>query len=235
MNKEIIISERFCGPPDSGNGGYVSGLMASELEGAVEVTLRKPIPLLTKMNLDPTDEGVDLREGNTLIAEARRVESLDMLTHKAPVRADVVEAMLEPIVCGDEGVSFGHCFVCGSDRAEGDGLRIICGRLADGRSAALWQPDPTLDDGNGCVDPVYLWSALDCPGYASIHEAGRLALLGRFTAEIIARPSVSEPMIVCGEKTRQDGRKFYTNTTLYTTTGQVVGFAKAIWISVDSV
>ena len=43
--KEIIIQNRFCGPPDSGNGGYTSGLIAKELNNPVEITLRKPPPL----------------------------------------------------------------------------------------------------------------------------------------------------------------------------------------------
>ena len=42
----IRIDRRFRGPPDSGNGGYVAGLLAKALGGSgVEVTLRAPPPL----------------------------------------------------------------------------------------------------------------------------------------------------------------------------------------------
>lgn len=235
MKKEIVISERFCGPPDSGNGGYVAGTLAREMVGAVEVTLRKPIPLGRALDMLPYDGDVALMEGDTLIATARKVEPLKVDVPPAPSREDVAKAMLHPIVNGEEGVSFGHCFVCGADRQAGDGLRILCGRLQDGRSASLWVPDQSLDDGRGHVDPLYLWAALDCPGYAAIHEPGKLALLGRFTAELYEAPKTGEELIVCGEAMGQEGRKYYTETTLHNTDGTLVGYAKAIWIAVDAV
>jgi hypothetical protein len=37
----LVVEARYCGPPNSGNGGYVAGLLARRLgEGPVEVTLR---------------------------------------------------------------------------------------------------------------------------------------------------------------------------------------------------
>ena len=42
---EIIIDKRFCGPPNSGNGGYVCGRLARHIPGGAEVTLRAPPPL----------------------------------------------------------------------------------------------------------------------------------------------------------------------------------------------
>ena len=41
---QIVIKSRFNGPPDSGNGGYVCGVVASAVEGPSIVTLRKPPP-----------------------------------------------------------------------------------------------------------------------------------------------------------------------------------------------
>jgi hypothetical protein len=41
----LRIEERYRGPPDSGNGGYVCGLVAGFLGGSAEVTLRRPPPL----------------------------------------------------------------------------------------------------------------------------------------------------------------------------------------------
>ena len=29
----ITVARRYCGPPDSGNGGYTAGLFASEVSG----------------------------------------------------------------------------------------------------------------------------------------------------------------------------------------------------------
>ena len=49
MNQHVVVAEQFRGPPDSGNGGYVSGLLAGYLSPSaaaegVEVTLRAPTP-----------------------------------------------------------------------------------------------------------------------------------------------------------------------------------------------
>ena len=35
----MLVSSRFCGPPDSGNGGYVAGLVAEYVDGDAEVKL----------------------------------------------------------------------------------------------------------------------------------------------------------------------------------------------------
>ena len=38
----MTIPHRFRGPPNSGNGGYVCGMLARNIAGAAEVTLRAP-------------------------------------------------------------------------------------------------------------------------------------------------------------------------------------------------
>lgn len=42
MTGSLVVARRFCGPPDSGNAGYVCGLIAGFLDGPVKVTLRLP-------------------------------------------------------------------------------------------------------------------------------------------------------------------------------------------------
>src|SRR5580700_9747248 len=67
----LTIPSRFCGPPDSGNGGYVCGRIAAYLDGQVTVTLRRPPPLATPMAVGRDGEGsVRIHHGRTLIAEA---------------------------------------------------------------------------------------------------------------------------------------------------------------------
>ena len=41
----IIIPSRFCGPKNSGHGGYTAGTLAQYLSGPVEVTIKRPIPI----------------------------------------------------------------------------------------------------------------------------------------------------------------------------------------------
>jgi hypothetical protein len=41
----MTIARRFRGPPNSGNGGYVCGMLARHIAGAAEVTLRARLRL----------------------------------------------------------------------------------------------------------------------------------------------------------------------------------------------
>ena len=47
---EIFINKRFNGPPNSGNGGYVAGLIAKEIGNAVKKLVAPP-PLEKKLLL----------------------------------------------------------------------------------------------------------------------------------------------------------------------------------------
>src|SRR3954453_2724711 len=68
----IIIDKRYCGPPNSGNGGYVCGRLARQIPGRAEVTLRAPPPLDTRLDVLATDErSWELRDGATVIASGR--------------------------------------------------------------------------------------------------------------------------------------------------------------------
>src|SRR4051812_50117093 len=69
----IIIDKRYCGPPNSGNGGYVCGRLARHIPGGAEVTLRAPPPLDKRLDVVATDDdGIwDLRDGATVVASAR--------------------------------------------------------------------------------------------------------------------------------------------------------------------
>jgi len=55
----VVIARRFCGPPDTGNGGYSAGLLAQSLRGPIEVTLRKlrrdqvPLPFSAESETAP--------------------------------------------------------------------------------------------------------------------------------------------------------------------------------------
>ena len=75
MNTEYLeIPERFCGPPNSGNGGYVCGLLAKQLAGTVSVRLKAPPPLKTKLRRDWTSDSARLFYESTVIGEAKSSE-----------------------------------------------------------------------------------------------------------------------------------------------------------------
>ena len=78
MTLAIAIDERFCGPPSSGNGGYVCGLLAAQVDApVVEATLRRPVPLMGPLAIDRTlDPAVMRRDGDIVIAEARPTDEI---------------------------------------------------------------------------------------------------------------------------------------------------------------
>jgi hypothetical protein len=52
MSKEIVIARRFRGPPQSGNGGYVAGMLAQSLGGPATVRPKAPPPLETRLRIE---------------------------------------------------------------------------------------------------------------------------------------------------------------------------------------
>src|SRR5439155_757712 len=65
----ITIDKRYCGPPNSGNGGYVCGRLAGQISGGAEVTLLTPPPLDKQLDVVATEGGLwELRDGATVVA-----------------------------------------------------------------------------------------------------------------------------------------------------------------------
>jgi len=230
----IVIDRRFRGPPESGNGGYVCGLLGRLYNGGVVVTLRKPPPLATELNLAGHGAGrLQLLHGDTLVAESEPAD-LDIAVPDSPGFDAAVAASRRYIGFADH--HFGGCFVCGPDRAEGDGLRIFAGDVAGGDLvAAPWIPDSTLTDAVGVVRPEFLWAALDCPGYFALHtdRPPSLMLLGRFHAQVRPGIRTGERCVVVGWGLGSEGRKSFAGTAIFAENGQPVGKARATWIRVD--
>jgi hypothetical protein len=224
---EIVIASRFCGPPGAGNGGYVCGRLAEAVGGPAEVTLRRPVPLDRTLRLETGDGRARLLDGETLLAEARP-EPLDLTPPAPPSLAEAGKASEKFIGFVSHGVR--GCFVCGTDRDAGDGLRIFTGPFRDSIVAAPWRPDTDLADGAGFVRPVFLWAALDCPGaFAFTTTRGIPLLLGRLTARVDSRLSPGEPAIVVGWPLGRDGRKLFAGTAVFSPDGALAAIARAVW------
>ncbi|MCK6209158.1 hypothetical protein KZX45_01195 [Georgenia sp. EYE_87] len=220
----ITVDRRFRGPDDSGNGGYVAGLVAAALgPGPVTVTLRVPPPLDRPLRLTRADDGVRLISDDVLVAEAAP-HTGDALPAVSPVPVKVARTTAEHYG-GRHQHPFPHCFVCGPARDPGDGLRLEPGRLADGRTACVWSVSANLAGRTELV-----WAALDCPGGWAAPIEGRPMVLGRMTAQVSATPQAGEDVVVMGELLGQDGRKYFTATTAYGADGRELGRAGATWI-----
>jgi hypothetical protein len=241
MTGSLVIAPRFCGPPGIGNGGYSCGLIAAYLDGPAEVTLRRPPPLATPMAVERDDSGsVRLLDGENLIAEGTSWRSPAV---ELPEPVSIQEAGAAGARCRlrthQEEHPFPACFVCGPDRAPGDGLRILVGRVP-GRdlSADVWYPDEALAGSDGAVAPEFLWAALDCAGgVGALWDAdpdGPPSVLGRFSARLIGPVRASEPVIVVGWRLAAKGRMTLAGSALFTAAGQAAGVALATWIRLGS-
>jgi hypothetical protein len=237
MTDPLVIPSRFCGPPDRGNGGYVCGRIAAYLDGPAEITLRRPPPLETPMAVDGDGSSVRVLVGNTAVAEGTCLA--DSLAVELPGPVSIPEARAAGIGsrlrAHPEEHPFPTCFVCGPNRAEGDGLHIMVGHVA-GRnlSADVWYPDEALAGSDGSVRPEFLWAALDCAGgIGAVGDAvpeGPPFVLGRLSAGQLAPVTPGEPCIVVGWRLGADGRKMTAGSALFTAAGQAVGVARATWI-----
>jgi hypothetical protein len=229
--RRASIDRRFCGPPDSGNGGYSAGLLAAELGGAVEVTLRRPPPLARELTLTVEGDRATLRDDELLIAEARAA-TVALAPPMAPSFERARE--LSASYVGHTKHHFPGCFVCGPARAAGDGLRIFPGREAPEQPvAAPWVPDASVDDGSGHVPTAIAWAALDCIGYFAVAAPDYpVALLGRMTAELTGDLPLGERCVVLGWSLGREGRKLQAATALYDSQGAVRGIARQTWLSI---
>jgi hypothetical protein len=227
--KTITIPARFCGPPASSNGGYFAGRVAALAPYTVTVRLLRPPPLDTELTVQELEGGaLRVLAGTEPVGEAQpAVLSLD--PGPAPEYLEAVEASRH--YAGFRYHRFPTCFVCGTQRVRGDGMRIFAGPLPErGMVAAPWVPDVSLDAGDGKVHAEFMSAALDCPGYYAVAPDGRLVLLASFTAHVDRRVHIGESCTVVGWQIGSSGRKHEAGTALFDGKGELCGRARALWI-----
>jgi hypothetical protein len=227
----VTIERRFNGPPDSGNGGYVCGLLATTVKTDLRVRLLKPPPLETELSVEPDEAGAwCLRDGETPIATGTPAR----LQLEVPAPPRYVQAVwASQHYAGFQDHVFPECFVCGPQRRRGDGLRIFPGMLETGIVAAPWLPAEDLDAGDGKVAAIFHWAALDCPGYFAVAGRRRVMLLGEMHAHVDRRVHPGEPCRVIGWKIGEDGRKHYAGTAIFDEDGDLCAWARATWIDLS--
>jgi hypothetical protein len=232
---EVTIEERFHGPPRSGNGGYTCGVLAASFHRPMAVRLSAPPPLATPLRREIGPEHARLYDRETVIAEAR-IADLDLEVPEPPTFAEAETASLA--YPGFERHPFPTCFVCGPQRAGGDGLRIFAGPV-EGRDivAAPWIPDASLaDEGSGAVRREFLWAALDCPSAYALPplEDGLAIVLGELTGEISGILAPGERCTLIGWFLGVEGRKRRSASAIFGPRGGLVAKARATWIAVPA-
>jgi hypothetical protein len=234
QSDEIVIPRRFRGPPTSGNGGYVAGLVAEWIEGPAEVTLHAPIPLEVPLHRRRDGAEVTLSDSRTVYARGRALDEAIELEAPAPP----LEAEIEAAAMGFPGPG-GHpipgCFVCGTERTPGDGLCIYAGESPHRDVAvAEWTPDAELAGEDGHVAERFIWAALDCPSYFGLLDPRPLALLARLAARIERPVAPGERLRITAWPLEREGRKHHAATAIHDEAGDLVALARALWIEVET-
>lgn len=235
--KQVIIERRFAGPPNSGNGGYVSGVLAGALAGSATVVLRAVVPLDAPLSLEVADGRATLTDADgKLIGEATPADAAGLPQPPAsPSLADAEAA-------GARNPAFERnfhpiCFTCSTARAEGDGLRVFAGQLdgaPEGVIAGVWTPHAAFADADGLIPGEVVWAAVDCPGSFAwwVREQRHAGLLGTMSAEVLRRPRAGEPHIVMAWPIEGgSGRKRYAGVALFTAEGECLARGRQVWIS----
>lgn len=228
----LSIPSRFCGPPGSANGGYVASKLADHISGAVRVRLQQAVPMEESLAVHLDDGVVALRHGDELLARAWQT-NLDLDVPAAPSFDDALEATSR-YVARDEH-PFPRCFVCGTEREEGDGLRLFAGPLIDRDVVATpWTPDHSLTPDQR-IPNEFVWAAIDCPAYfgSCIHTAPTTSVLGEIAARLDGEVHVGERCVVIGWKLGKEGRKEFVASALFGEDGRCVGVSQATWINLS--
>ncbi len=229
----VVVPQHFVGPPGMGHGGYVAGLLARHVDGAVQVTLRRATPVGVELAVEAGDDGaVRLLHDGELIAEAEPA-TLELEVPPVPSVEDARAAEAgSPSHWNELGV---HpiCLGCGLARDDDDGLGLAVGPLeVDGHEqvAAVWRPTEAMCGPDGVVDPLWVLAALDCPGAMAYIARGTFAgLLGRIVFEQTGRVEPGVDHVVTGWQIDRDGRKLFAGTALASADGTVLARARATW------
>jgi hypothetical protein len=233
--RTITVAGQFRGPPLSGNGGYLSGLLADEIDGPAKVMLRAIIPLDTPLTLMKSDGRVTVSGADgTLIATAEPA-SADMLPRPpAPPSLAEARAAQERFPFYDNRF---HpvCFTCSVSRGEGDALRVFPGQLegaAPGNVAGVWIPHPSFARADGTIPDAITWAAIDCPGSVAwiVRQGSGGGLLGTMTGDVLRRPRAGETTIVTAWPLTHEGRKFLSGVAMFTAHGELLARGHQIWI-----
>ena len=228
----VVLGRRFNGPPETANGGYACGVVARHVDGPAHVSLRRPVPLGTPLELERHDDGhVTLHDGDALIAEADPALPLDDL--EPPYRPSLDEAREAAATRpGAWPSAFDSCWVC-SPRE--DGLGVVFGPLAarpDMTGAVLFAR-PGVPQQDGEVAQEIAWAALDCPSYTPpLWGSSQPSLLASMHAELLAPIPAGMSLTVVGWSLGTQGRKHRSATAILDADGRVLARAELLWLRI---
>jgi len=197
----------------------------------VTVSLLRPPPLERPLDVVPLDGGMQLRDGEEVVAVAAP-HGPDAWSEIAPVDVATARAA-EAGYAGLRAHPFPTCFSCGPARVSRDGLGISPGRVDAARVASSWTPDRTVAGADGAVSIPVAWAALDCIGGWSSDLEHRPLVLASICVRVESPPQAGTAYVVVGSHLRTEGRKTWTSAAMFDASGVRVGRAEQLWIAVD--
>jgi hypothetical protein len=230
--RSFAVPARFCGPPESGNGGYTCGIVARELGGVIECTLRSPVPLDVPFHIERTQTGGVLRHGDKVIVEAN--PTTIAVAPPLPISLEAATAAMASSFALDARHPFPTCFVCGPQRKVHDGLRIFPAVIDGKIHAATWLPTAEFGDSRQLVPPEFLWAALDCPtGFAAGFPIAGKLVTGRLAVEQLQPVRIGESCLLLSWPLGVEGRKHFSAACLYQNQ-EPCAVARATWIRIEA-
>ena len=232
---EIVVAQQFCGPPNSGNGGYGCGVLARDIAGPVTAVLRARIPLDVALELKVGAGATELFDSEgALIGRGQAAPASELPQVPTPPSLVAAQAA-EARYIGLTQRVHPTCFSCGPEREVGDGLKVFAGQVADapaGYVACPWTPHANFADAEGLTPVEVIWAALDCPGFFAwvVKEGRHGALLGTMTGEVLRRPRAGETCIVQAWPIAREGRKETAGVALHAADGELLARAHQVWI-----
>ncbi len=229
----VTILPRYRGPDDSGNGGYVAGLLASQIQGPAQVRLQSPPPLEVELIIEERDNSwVMLEQGHPVVTG-----TLCKPLVSPPPPPSLLQAEKARQAYNTEGHPYGHCFVCGPEREHGDGLQIFTGAVEGTDLVACnWRPTHDLLDVMGFIEPEFVWAAMDCPGYFAMgFPEWRPCLLGEISGCIHEDVPGDQNLIVYAWYRGSEGRKHSSGVAISDGSGKIYAQCEQIWIELKPV
>ena len=232
----VVVPENFVGPPGVGHGGYVAGLLARHVDGAVQVTLRRPTPPGVPLSIVEADGRVELRDAGELLADAEPA-TLELDVPPAPGPSAALVAEVGSPSRWEGGGVHPICLGCSLARDDDEGLEVAVGPLeVDGHEevAAVWRPPARLAGADGAIDPVWVLAALDCPGaMAYIARDTFAGLLGRIVFDQTGPVEPDVDHVVFGWQIGVEGRKLFAGTAVATADGTVLARTRQTWFAMS--
>lgn len=247
---QISISSRYCGPPDTANGGYLAGLLSGYFDrgDALSISFRAATPLEKVLKVIETEnesgKTVQIVDDENVLAMAK-VRDIEVGRPALPPVEQINSVEMQ--CAGFIGHPFPACFVCGPDRPRGDGLGIYPGPvelkgLSEGLNsgvAAEWTLLDDLKDNDGKVKNEFIWAALDCiSAFANLEKKENQYLVPMVLGNISARLEQSlagDKAYVIAWPLKVEGRKAFANSIIYNQQQECIAVGQAVWVSLNKI